>query len=95
MTEEALRIELEKVLANLNSSGFGAVDPVISKKLDYLSASADELGMKEGSHLINNLIMVINAIKEGKSKPESLKLRLIALEFYLMKFSGPGITIDL
>ncbi|MCL2833790.1 MAG: hypothetical protein FWD78_11525 [Treponema sp.] len=95
MSEEELRIELSKVIAVLNTSGFGAVDAEVSMKLEQLRTSANEWGMKEGSHLITNLINVIKAISEGKSKPESGKIRLLALEFYLMKFSGPGITIDL
>jgi len=95
MTEEVLRLELEKVITSLYSSGFNAVDSGISVWLDRLSMCAEELGMKEGKHLISNLIAVIKAIETGRSKPESGKLRLMALEFYLMKFSESGITIDL
>ena len=95
ITEEEVRVELNKIVTQLNTTGFGAVDEEIGKKLEQLKTSADEWGMKEGSHLISNLIAVIKAIKEGKSRPESGKLRLIALEFYLMKFSGSDITIDL
>jgi len=95
MSEEEVRIELDKVVSSLNESGFGAVSIEVSTRLEQLKTSADEWGMKEGSHLINNLITVIRDIRDGKSKPESGKIRLIALEFYLMKFKGSEITIDL
>ena len=87
MTVEELRTELEQIIASLNSTGFGAVNAGINGRLGQLSASAVEMGMNEGKHLIDNLIKVIQSIKEGKSRPESGNLRLIALEFYLMKIS--------
>ena len=88
MTVEELRTELEKIIASLNSSGFGAVNAGIIGKLEQLSDFAVNQGMNEGKHLINNLVNVIKSIQEGKSKPESGNIRLIALEFYLMKISG-------
>ena len=88
MTVEEMRAELEKIIAGLNITGFKTADAGIIGKLEQLGASAVELGLNEGSHLINNLINVIKTIREGKSKPESGNLRLIALEFYLGKLSG-------
>ena len=95
MTVEELRIELEKIVAGLNASGFSAVNAGVLEKLEQLSASAVDQGMNEGKHLINNLINVIKSIREGKSKPESGNIRLIALEFYLLKLSGNGETEEL
>ena len=88
MTVEELRLELEKIITSLNSSGFNAIEAAINDNLDKLSASADELGMKQGKQLIDNLIGVIKAIQEGKSQTESGTIRLTALDFYVKKLSG-------
>ena len=95
MTVEELRNELEKIVACLYSSGFGNVDAGIIKKLEQLCASAVEQGLNEGKHLIENLITVIQSIQDGKSKPESGNIRLIALEFYLGKLTGSEDTEEL
>jgi hypothetical protein len=94
MTVEELRAELETIVSNLNSSGFGSIDAGIVEKLDKLCAAADGLGMKEGKHLIENLSGAMKAIQEGKSKPESGDIRLTALDFYTKKIAG-GQTEDL
>jgi len=90
MTVEELKTELEKITSELTSSGFDSVDPGTVDKLEKLSITAGELGMKEGKHLVGNLLNAIKAIKEGKSKAESGALRLTALDFYLKKLSGSG-----
>ena len=90
MTVEDFRIELEKIISGLTSSGFDGIDSGTVEKLDKLAAAAVELGMKEGKHLISNLSGVIKAIQEGKSKAESGSLRLTALDFYVKKLSGSG-----
>ena len=90
MTVEELRTELEKIATGLESSGFDRIDSGTVEKLEKLAVSAGELGAKEGKHLIENLVGVIKAIQEGKSKAESGHLRLTALDFYLKKLSDPG-----
>jgi len=87
MTVEELRTELGDIISGLGISGFVNPDSGIISRLDQLGSSALELDLKEGKHLIDNLITVINNIREGKSKPESGNLRIIALEFYLEKLS--------
>ena len=88
MTVEELRAELEKIISGLFSSGFESVDSGTVEKLDKLAASAGDIGMKEGMHLIGNLSGAMKAIQEGKSKSESGNIRLTALDFYVKKISG-------
>ena len=95
MTVEELRLDLENIAASLNSSGFGAIGAGTCEKLEKLSASANELGMKQGKQLIDNLSGVIKSIQEGKSKEESGMLRLTALDFYMKKLSESENTEDL
>ena len=95
MTVEELRKELEKIISALNSSGFAGIDSKTLEKLNNFAASADELGMKEGKHLLENLSAVIKAIQEGKSQPESGNIRLTALDFYVKKLSDSGNIEDL
>ena len=95
MTIDELRLELEKIVASLNSSGFSAVPVEVCEKLEKLGASANELGMSVGGHLIDNLVKVIKAIQEGKSKEGSGPIRLLALDFYLKKISESSKTEDL
>ena len=95
MTVEELRLELGNIVASLNSSGFGAVEAGTCEKLEKLGSSANELGMKQGKQLIDNLSGVIKAIQEGKSKAESGMLRLTALDFYMKKLSGSENIEDL
>ena len=88
MTVEELRTELEKVISGLTSSGFDSIDSGTVEKLDKFAAAADELGMKEGKHLLENLSGAMKAIKDGKSKAESGSVRLTALDFYVKTLSG-------
>ena len=88
MTLEELRTELAEIIAGLHKQGFNSPDAGIIDRLGQLGSSALELDLKEGKHLIDNLVKVIIAIREGKSKTESGNLRLIALEFYLDKISS-------
>ena len=95
MTVEELKTELEKAIKELTSSGFGSIDAITVENLEKSSLAASELELKEGRHLIENLLNAIKAIQEGKSKAESGTLRLTALEFYLKKLSGSENTEDL
>ena len=95
MTLEALRTELAKITSDLTSSGFGSVKYDITKKLKKYSNVAEKLGLKEGKHLIDNLINIIKAINTGKSKVESGNLRLIALNFYLLNLPNSELIEDL
>ena len=95
MTVEELKCELETIISNLTSSGFGSIDSGIVEKLDILAAASGELEMKEGKRLIENLSAAMKAISEGKSKEESGTVRLTALDFYLRKLSLDETTEDL
>ena len=95
MTVEELRLDLEKIIASLNSSGFGAIEAGTTDKLEKLGVVANELGMFQGKQLIDNLIGVIKAIQDGKSKAESGIVRLTALDFYVKKLSGTENIEDL
>ena len=95
MTVEELRVELENTVSGLSSSGFGSVDSGVVEKLDKFAVIAGELEMKEGKRLIENLVNVMKAIQEGKSKADSGNVRLTALDFYIKKLSGGGATEDL
>ena len=88
MTVEDLRIELEKIVSALLSSGFGNIDSGIIEKLDKITVTAGELEMKEGKRLIENLSSVMKSIKDGKSNAESGSVRLTALDFYVKKLAG-------
>jgi hypothetical protein len=91
MTVEELRSELEIIVSTLSSSGFGTVDSSLVEKLDIYGATAGDLGMKEGKHLLENLSTVMKAIKDGKSSSDSGAIRLTALDFYVKKISGGSI----
>jgi hypothetical protein len=89
-TVESLREELEGCVSHINSSGFGTLDPQITGKLEQFSAAAGGLGMNSGKKLIENLSTVLKSFKEGKSREESIQLRLTALDFYLQNIKGGG-----
>jgi hypothetical protein len=95
MTVEEIRKELETIITALTGSGFDSIDPGIPEKLDKLAPVADEAGLKEGKHLIENLSGAMKAIQEGKSKPESGGIRLTALEFYVRTLTDTEDTEDL
>ena len=90
MTGDELRQELEKTISSLSSSGFASIDTGIVEKLDKYAVAATELGMKQGTRLIQNLSGAMKAIQEGKSKAESGSVRLTALEFYMKNLSDGG-----
>lgn len=87
MTAEDLRKEMEKITSSLADSGFNSIDSGIIERLGKLAVTADELNMKEGKRLIDNLAETMRAIQEGKSTAESGNLRITALDFYLKKHS--------
>jgi hypothetical protein len=89
-TVESLRGELEGCISHINSSGLGSLDPQITDKLDKFSAAAGGLGMNSGKKLIDNLSAVLKSFKEGKSKEDSVQIRLTALDFYLQNIKGGG-----
>jgi hypothetical protein len=89
-TVESLRGELEGCISNINSSGLDSLDPQIAEKLDTFSATAGSLGMSMGKKLIDNLAGVLKSFMEGKSKEDSVQVRLTALDFYLQNIKGGG-----
>ena len=95
MTVEEFRTELERIVSDLTSSGFTNIDTEKVENLNKIAASAAELGLKEGKHLLENLSGAMKAIKEGKTSAESGSLRLTALDFYAKKLSGSGNIEDL
>jgi hypothetical protein len=95
VTLDELKQNLEKLISDLSSSGFGNVDSGITEKLNNFAAAAGELGFNEGKHLIENLSGSIKSIMEGKSQAESGFIRLTALEFHLKKLTDDASTEDL
>ena len=95
MTVEVLKIELEKIISSLTSSGFDSIDPQMAEKLKELTTMAGELNMNEGKRLIENLAGAMQETKEEKSKIESCNVRLMALDFYVKKLSAGTHVEDL
>jgi hypothetical protein len=94
MTIDELRAKLESLISGLPVSDFGAVkDSAITKLSDY-AAAASALGMSEGKKLIENLIAVFKARKQGNSTDTSVSIRLTAIDFYVKKLQS-GSTEDL
>jgi hypothetical protein len=89
-TVESLREALEGCIVHINSSGPGTLDPQIADQLEQFSAVAGGLGMNSGKKLIDNLSTVLKSFQEGKSREESVQLRLTALDFYLQNIKGGG-----
>jgi hypothetical protein len=89
-TVESLRGELVGCLAGINAAGLGSLDPQNIDKLEKFSAAAEKLGMNSGKKLIDNLLAVLKSFKEGKSKEDSVDIRLTALDFYLQNIEGGG-----
>ncbi|MDR1374003.1 MAG: hypothetical protein LBJ24_03430 [Treponema sp.] len=79
---ETIRGELEQVLSNISASGYANLDAGITDKLCAIGTSAENLGMKNGKKLIDNLSEVLKSFKDGKSEEKSVALRFTALEFY-------------
>ena len=95
MTVEGLRSELEIIISSLSSSGFGSIDSEAIEELNKLAAGMDELGLKEGKRLTENLTGTMKAIQEGKSQSGSGDIRLMALDFYVKKLSDGENTEEL
>jgi hypothetical protein len=87
-TVENLQNDLENCLGGINSAGLDNVDPPNIEKLEKIAAVAANLGMKQGKQLVDNLVSVLKALKEGKSTVNSVSVRLTALEFYLSNTKG-------
>ena len=95
MTVEELQIELKALISNLTSSGFKSVEPAVVDKINELIIAAGELRMNEGKRLVENLLNVIKAIREGKSQAESGYIRLTALDFYVKNLSDSSVIEDI
>ena len=95
MTIEDFRTELEILVSGLTNSGFNTIDAGLIEEINKLVFIAEELGMKKGKLLLENLSGTMNAIKEGKSTAESGNVRLLALDFYVKKLSSGEKTEDL
>jgi hypothetical protein len=89
-TVDSLRGELEACITTINAAGLTSLDPQNIEKLDKISAVAADLGMNSGKKLIDNLSAVLNSYREGKSREESVQVRLTALDFYLQNIKGGG-----
>ena len=94
-TVENLQKELNNCIKSINSAGLGSLDVKNIETLDKLSEAATILGMTQGKKLIDNLVTVLKAFKEGKSKEDSVSIRLTAMEFYLKNTQGGGSTEEL
>ena len=95
MTIKELHGELDMIITSLNASEFNTVESEVLQRLEDLCVSAKELGLTKGKNLIENLVNVIKAIQEGKSKAESGILRLTALEFYVKNLQSGTDTEEL
>jgi hypothetical protein len=89
-TVDSLRGELEACITHINASGLSNLDPQNIEKLDKFSALAANLGMNSGKKLIENLSAVLKSFREGKSREESVQVRLTAIDFYLQNIKGGG-----
>jgi hypothetical protein len=87
-TVESLCGDVEACITAINASGLGKLDPQNIEKLDKYAAAAGSLGMNSGKKLIENLSQVLKSFKEGKSKEDSVQVRLTALDFYLQHTKG-------
>jgi hypothetical protein len=87
-TVESISEELEKCLGAINSSGLGSLDPKQIAALEKLGAASSALGMGQGKKLVDNLVTVLKSFSEGKSKEDSVQIRLTALDFYVQHLKG-------
>ena len=87
-TAENLQKELESCIGSINSAGLDKLDPQNIEKLEKISAAAATSGMNQGKKLVDNLITVLKAFKEGKSTQDSVSVRMTALDFYLQNTTG-------
>jgi hypothetical protein len=94
-TVESLWGDLEACMAGINASGLDKLDPRNIEKLDIYAATAGGLGMNTGKKLVENLSAVLKTFKEGKSKEDSVQVRLTALDFYLQHIKGGGTEEEL
>jgi hypothetical protein len=94
---ESVCKELEKVLAGLSPAGLGKLDPGVSDKLAALSTAAGAVSMGSGKKLIDNLLDLVNQLKEGKADADRVGIRVTALDFYVKNVlsSGSGAVEDL
>ena len=84
-TIEKLCQELESILSGINTSGIKDIDPGVIDQINKLSGASEELSMKTGKKLIDNLVASLQSFKEGKSDENSVTLRITALDFYSKK----------
>jgi hypothetical protein len=87
-TAEKCQKELESCIGSINSAGLDKLDPQNIEKLEKISAAATSCGMNQGKKLVDNLVTVLKSFKEGKAAPDSVSVRLTALEFYLNNTTG-------
>jgi hypothetical protein len=93
-TVEGLKKELADCLSAITSAGLGNLDSGNVAKLEKIYAEADDAGIKEGKKLIENLITILKAFKDGSAKEDSVQVRLTALDFYLKSIQD-GSTEDI
>jgi hypothetical protein len=89
-TVESLCGDIEACITGINASGLDKLDPQNIEKLDKYAALAGDQGMNSGKKLIENLSAVLKSFAEGKSKEDSVQVRLTALDFYLQHTKGGG-----
>jgi hypothetical protein len=87
---ESLHGEIKVCVAGITAAGLDKLDSQNIEKLDKYAAAAGSLGMNTGKKLIENLSAVLTSFREGKSKEDSVQVRLTALDFYLQNIKGGG-----
>jgi hypothetical protein len=90
---ESICNELDKLLSGMSASEYGNAGFV--DQLQKLSAAAENLGMKDGKKLIDNLREVLKSFQAGTADEKSVAIRCTALEFYKNKIQDQGAAEDL
>ena len=94
MTIEEFQTKLDNLLKGFPASGFDSVPDSTITELNSFGEEADNLSMRSGQKLISNLTDTLKTRKIGGNTDDSVKVRLVALDFYLKNLQN-GVTEDL
>ena len=94
MTIEEFQTRLDALIKEFPASGFDAVSDSAIADLANCIGESENLGMNSGKKLISNLLEALKTRKSGGNSDESVRVRLVALEFYLKNLQN-GSTEDL
>ena len=94
MSIEELKSRLDTLLKGFPASGFDAVADSTVAELETIHNESENLGMKSGQKLISNLLESLKTRKSGGNSDDSVKVRLVALDFYVKNLQN-GSTEEL